>query len=39
MEISKAPELEAAHAQLQLARQAADAGRWRAFQAAVDANP
>jgi putative thioredoxin len=39
IEISKAPELEAAHAQLQLARQAADAGPVAEFQAAVDANP
>ena len=39
MEISKAPELEAAHAQLQLARQAADAGPVAELQAAVDANP
>jgi len=39
IEISKAPELEAAHAQLQLARQAADAGPVAEVQAAVDANP
>lgn len=39
IEISKAPELEAAHAQLQLARQAADAGPVAELQAAVDANP
>lgn len=39
MEISKAPELEAAHAQLQLARQAADAGPVAELQAAVNANP
>ncbi|MEH6505568.1 MAG: thioredoxin [Sulfitobacter litoralis] len=39
MEISEAPELEAAHAQLQLARQAADAGPVAELQAAVDANP
>lgn len=39
IEISKAPEFEAAHAQLQLARQAADAGPVAELQAAVDANP
>ena len=39
IEISKAPELEAAHAQLQLARQAADAGPVAELQAAVDASP
>ena len=39
IEISKAPELEAAHAQLQLARQAANAGPVAELQAAVDANP
>ena len=39
IEISKAPELEAAHAQLQLARQAADAGPVAELHAAVDANP
>ena len=39
IEISKAPELEAAHAQLQLARQAADAGPVAELQAAVDTNP
>ena len=39
IEISKAPELEAAHAQLQLARQAADAGPVAELQTAVDANP
>ncbi len=39
IEISKTPELEAAHAQLQLARQAADAGPVAELQAAVDANP
>ncbi len=38
MEISKAPELEAAHAQLELARQAADAGPVAELTAAVDAN-
>ena len=38
IEISKAPELEAAHAQLQLARQAADAGPVAELQAAVDPN-
>ena len=39
IEISKTPELEAAHAQLQLARQAANAGPVAELQAAVDANP
>ena len=39
IEISKAPELEAAHAQLQLARQAADAGPVAELTAAVEANP
>ena len=39
IEISKSPELEAAHAQLQLARQAANAGPVAELQAAVDANP
>ena len=39
IEISKAPELEAAHAQLQLARQAADAGPVADLTAAVEANP
>ena len=38
-EISSAPELEAAHAQLQLARQAADAGPVVELRAAVEANP
>mmetsp|Transcript_122 Transcript_122/g.374 ORF Transcript_122/g.374 Transcript_122/m.374 type:complete len:308 (-) Transcript_122:2146-3069(-) len=38
-EISTAPELEAAHAQLQLARQAADAGPVAELRAAVEANP
>lgn len=38
MEISKAPELEAAHAQLELARQAADAGPVAELTAAVEAN-
>ena len=38
IEISKTPELEAAHAQLQLARQAANAGPVAELQAAVDAN-
>lgn len=38
MEISKAPELEAAHAQLALARQAADAGPVAELTAAVEAN-
>ena len=38
-EISEAAELEAAHAQLQLARQAADAGPLAELQAAVDADP
>jgi putative thioredoxin len=39
IEISKSPELEAAHAQLQLARQAADAGPVSELKAAVEANP
>lgn len=39
MEISNAPELEAAHAQLELARQAADAGPVAELTAAVEANP
>ncbi len=39
IEISKSPELEAAHAQLLLARQAADAGPVAELQAEVDANP
>ncbi|MCX7565658.1 co-chaperone YbbN [Sulfitobacter sp. F26169L] len=39
IEISKAPELEAAHAQLELARQAADAGPVTELTAAVEANP
>ena len=38
-EIWSAPELEAAHAQLQLARQAADAGPVAELRAAVEANP
>ena len=38
-EISNAPELEAAHAQLELARQAADAGPVAELTAAVEANP
>ena len=38
IEISKAPELEAAHAQLELARQAADAGPVGELTAAVEAN-
>ncbi|WP_299139162.1 thioredoxin [uncultured Tateyamaria sp.] len=38
-EISDSPELEAAHAQLQLARQAADAGPVAELRAAVEANP
>jgi len=38
-EISASPELEAAHAQLQLARQAADAGPVADLKAAVEANP
>lgn len=38
IEISKAPELEAAHAQLELARQAADAGPVAELSAAVEAN-
>lgn len=39
MEISKAPELEAAHAQLELARQAQNAGPVAELTAAVEANP
>ena len=39
IEISKSPELEAAHAQLQLARQAANAGPVAELQAAVEASP
>ena len=39
IEISKSPELEAAHAQLLLARQAADAGPVADLQAAVEADP
>lgn len=39
IEISKSPELEAAHAQLLLARQAADAGPVTELAAAVEANP
>ncbi len=39
IEISKSPELEAAHAQLALARQAADAGPVGDLTAAVEANP
>ncbi|SNS63786.1 thioredoxin [Antarctobacter heliothermus] len=39
VEISKAPELEAAHAQLQLARQAADAGPITELTAKVEADP
>jgi putative thioredoxin len=39
IEISKAPELEAAHAQLALARQAADAGPVAELTAAVEADP
>ena len=39
IEISKSPELEAAHAQLLLARQAADAGPVAELQAEVEANP
>ncbi|WP_417524572.1 thioredoxin [Marinovum sp.] len=38
-EISTAPELEAAHAQLELAKQAAGAGPLGELKAAVDANP
>ncbi len=38
-EISQAPELEAAHAQLELARQAADAGPVAELTAAVEADP
>ena len=37
--ISKAPELEAAHAQLELARQAADAGPVTELKASVEADP
>lgn len=39
IEISNAPELEAAHAHLELARQAADAGPVAELTAAVEANP
>lgn len=39
IEISKAPELDAAHAQLALARQAADAGPVAELRAAVEADP
>ena len=39
VEISKSPEIEAAHAQLQLARQAADAGPVSDLRAAVQADP
>jgi putative thioredoxin len=39
IEISKAPELEAAHAQLLLARQAEDAGPVTELTAAVEADP
>lgn len=39
IEISNAPELEAAHAQLELARQAANAGPVTELAAAVEANP
>jgi putative thioredoxin len=39
IEISNAPELEAAHAQLALARQAADAGPVAELTEAVEANP
>ena len=39
VEISKSPELDAAHAQLNLARQAADAGPVDDLRAAVDADP
>ncbi len=38
-EISEAPELEAAHAQLELARQAADAGPVTELKASVEADP
>jgi putative thioredoxin len=38
-DISKAPELEAAHAQLELARQAADAGPVSELKAKVEADP
>ncbi|WP_121630680.1 thioredoxin family protein [Tropicibacter alexandrii] len=39
VEISKSPELEAAHAQLELAKQAANAGPVAELTAAVEANP
>src|SRR5690606_9978632 len=39
IEISKAPELEAAHAQLELAKQAAAAGPLENLEAAVEAAP
>ena len=39
VEISESPELEAAHAQIQLARQAANAGPVAELQAQVEANP
>ena len=39
VEISQTPEVEAAHAQLELARQAADAGPVGELTAAVEANP
>ena len=39
VEISKSPELEAAHAQLELAKQAADAGPVADLTAAVEADP
>ncbi len=39
VEISKSPELDAAHAQLDLARQAADAGPVADLRAAVEADP
>ncbi len=39
VEISTTPELEAAHAQLELARQATDAGPVAELRAAVEANP
>lgn len=39
VEISKSPELDAAHAQLELARQAADAGPVADLRAAVEADP
>ena len=38
-EISHAPELEAAHAQIELAKQAAEAGPVNELEAAVKANP